>query len=238
MLLVVGCSNPALKVNEASKKMEELDNFSFKFSFDIAGEQDGEEQEFTMIMNGKTDNKNKTGYMTTNILGMEIKIYTKEENGNVVTYTENIFGESGWTKSVAPVTEESSMVDVDGFLSLLDKALKISEVSSDVNGMTKYQLTLSVDDMKEIMNSTGETLDEDDVTLKEDGEAVISIYITSEGYMGKMIMDMTDLIEATEEATFSKLSFTIEFDDFNKAEVIIPTDVVNNAVESSNFELE
>jgi hypothetical protein len=241
--MLVGCTGgPADTVMKASSKMDKLSSFTTKMAIEVAGTSEEGDVEVSMVLDGKMDIKNKKNAFTINMdmaaLSISMDMYTVEENGKITTYTENPFGVEEWVKTVedAAKTEEDTTAmykNATEMLTIIDKASEFKEVKSDLKDNKKYDLIIPNTSLKELLSNNDDYLglEESDVSFNEEGNTTISVYITKDGYIGKMVIDMSQLIKSnTEEAKITKMLFTIEFSKFDQSTVTIPKEVIDSAV--------
>ncbi len=237
LLLVVGCGKKELTpqevFDEAIKKMETLENASFKMNVEVAAVSEGESQSISVAIDGKIDDKNKMTDMTLDLdlggISIATQVYTEEVDGNTITYTKDVMGD-GYTKTTEP-TDSSLDVDFNEVADFFNGKREITKVKSDIDKLDKYEVKITKDDFQEIFGSVSEILDEDMSGIEIKNDLVADIYINEEGYMTKVVIDMKDVIGEIEGVEYTKLSLTIELTDINKTTVTIPDDVRNNAVE-------
>lgn len=236
-LLMCGCSEKKKAPEEVMKKSEELfttaENITVKMVMDMEMEYEGEKSSMKIDANVKMDIKNDIMDMDMSMdmggMSFDVKTYSEKVDGKQITYTQDLFGD-GWTKST---DEEEESTEVSNFI---PNGTNIKEVKSDIDGMTKYEMTITADEVNELMGETGDLAGTEEMTFKEN--VVLEVYVNEEGYIGKMVMDLTDVYETTEgtEENITKCVVTFEFSNLNKTSVSIPEDVKNSAVEEEIYE--
>ena len=167
------------------------------------------------------------GTMTTNMFGMnmEIPVETYIDSANSITYDlSDINGEMVWTKSPTDVDSDS----IDG--ALLSSIYEEYDVLEDIKLMDegdKYSVTLPIP-----MESSGVG----DMTGIDDSQIVDCImYFDKESKLPvRLEMDLLTAMmsgEDMEGVKINNVDFYMDFYDYGKAEVSIPQDVIDSAVE-------
>lgn len=233
LFLLVGCGNektPQEVFEEASQKMEKIDNLTIKMKMEFGIEQDNEIQNVDMNIIAKIDEMSKMTDMDISMdmggMAFNIKSYTETVDGKNITYTKNLLGE-GYTKTTSDIEEDT--LDTDEMTDMLDDVNNIKEVESDIKGMKKYEASFSKEDIQKLMEMSGEFTGEENIQIVSD--LTIPVYIDNEGYVRKMVMDMTDFIAPVEGMSYTKVAVTFEFSDFNNTTVSIPENVKTSASE-------
>ena len=167
------------------------------------------------------------GTMTTNMFGMnmEVPVETYIDSVNGITYDlSDINGEMVWTKSPADVESDS----IDG--ALLSSIYEEYNMLDDIKFMDegdKYSVTIPIP-----MESSGVG----DMTGMDSSDMIDCImYFDKESKLPvRLEMDLLSAMmsgEDMEGVKINNVDFYMDFYDYGKAEVSIPQDVINSAVE-------
>lgn len=167
------------------------------------------------------------GTMTTNMFGMnmEVPVETYIDSVNGITYDlSDINGEMVWTKSPADVESDS----IDG--ALLASIYEEYDMLDDIKFMDegdKYSVTLPIP-----MESSGVG----DMTGMDSSDMIDCImYFDKESKLPvRLEMDLLSAMmsgEDMEGVKINNVDFYMDFYDYGKAEVSIPQDVIDSAVE-------
>ena len=119
----------------------------------------------------------------------------------------------------------------------IDSGKDIKKVHSDIDKMTKYEITVTNENLKKMLNSAASMTGNDEgENININGDLKIPVYIDADGNISKMIMDMTNLVGSTDNTKYNKILFDFEFNNFNNTTVLIPSDVKTNATEPTDSE--
>lgn len=211
-LMATGCgAKPEDVLKEASENMKKLDNYHMDLTMDMDMSYEGTSLSMSVKAESDIDVKNGQGAMETSVsfFGMseKQKSYFTTKDGKTTTYMQE---DDEWYKEVEE--DKSNEVDFDIFAN----ASSIEKLKDEKN---TYKITLSEDQIKELLASTGEAADTEEIDLSS-----VTIKITVEDKrITKMVMEM-DIEE-------SKCTFTLEFSKFNEVKVEIPQEVIDEAIE-------
>lgn len=235
---LTGCGKEksAIEVlNDASDKMSKLDNYGMKIDMEMSAKSEGIEMDIPMSIDAKVDEKNKTMHMDLTVSVLGIKVNTESyadytDGKKVTTYTKDVTTEE-WSKTEQ---ENEDGLDSEIAVDIIKAATKIEKGKTEEKDVTLYQLTIEKDKMNELLSDSLSSLGTEDMTeeVAVSKDVVVDIYVNKDGYISKLVMDLSDVVSATaeEEVEFTKFVMTIAFDEFNKVgEIKIPEDVVKNA---------
>lgn len=215
LVFVTGCgAKPEDILKEASENMKKLDNYHMNLDMNMKMSYEGTSMEMGAKASSDIDVKNGAGAMETTVsfFGMSEteKSYFTVKDGKTTTYTQD---DEEWYKE----TEEDVSNNVD--FDIFSNASSIEKVEGEKN---TYKVVLSKEQVKELVGSTGE--DMEDMEFEN-----IDIKITVEDkHITKMVMAMS--------AEGNEVTFTFEFSKFNEVSVTIPEEVINEAVDYEDYE--
>lgn len=215
LVFVTGCgAKPEDILKEASENMKKLDNYHMNLDMNMKMSYEGTSMEMGAKASSDIDVKNGAGAMETTVsfFGMSEteKSYFTVKDGKTTTYTQD---DEEWYKE----TEEDVSNNVD--FDIFSNANSIEKVEGEKN---TYKVVLSKEQVKELVGSTGE--DMEDMEFEN-----IDIKITVEDkHITKMVMSMS--------AEGNEVTFTFEFSKFNEVSVTIPEEVINEAVDYEDYE--
>lgn len=233
-------------LKSAANKMTKLDNVTMDFNLKMGLNYNGVDGSVEITGNGKLDIKNKIYNLKMSVLGQESEMYGQITDTEVTAYQYDLYSEK-WLKTVSEI-EESDINDEDKKLleNKLTKNISTTKVESDVDGLTKYKVTLNVKKLFESLKETDiEGLDElNEEYSDEDMPEKIHfyVYVNSDNYIEKIYIDLLELIKDLdvdmEGYDFDDLSITITFSKFNSTgSVAIPSDVIEGAMTEDEFYL-
>ncbi|XMB67969.1 hypothetical protein RI065_05490 [Mycoplasmatota bacterium zrk1] len=176
----------------------------------------------------------------TGLFDMDMEMYTIVEADELTTYT-SIFGM--WTKEVMHIDsiqyqENQMKIELDTFVEILNYDLEILE-SIDVEGNEVGLIKLLVP-VNELLDSTnGTQYAEIDLNFFENEVMELIIGYDVESFEVTLIeYDMTELLVSSidsEGVEISELTMRIVISDHNNiGEIIIPEEVIEEAIESNN----
>lgn len=241
MLVLTGCGKKDAKttLDDAVKKMEDLESFNMKVTMDMSMEAEGTTIAMNLGLNGGMNVKEEKGHMTMDIslFGMTQKaeMYTETKDGYTYTYTNS---DDGWTyEKEAKKDDESSKAEIEKFEKMLEDSKTVKKVKSDKDGYTKLEVTIDKDAMNKAAKENSDLLgatgaDTKNMEFKQDVK--FTVYI-KDGYVAIIEMDLSDILkesmkEADSEEEYNvSAKFSIELSDFNKVKVSIPEEVTKNA---------
>lgn len=239
---ITGNAENAIK--SAANNMSKLDNVTMDLNVKMGMSYNGATGSVEVTGNGKFDIKNKVYNLKMSVLGEETEMYGQISDTDMIVYEYDSYNEQ-WLKNVSEIGQ-SQISDEDTKL-LQDKVIEnisTTKVDSDVDGLTKYKVTLNVKKLLEsLKDSDIEGLAELNESYSEENvpeKMSFYVYINSDNYIEKIYIDLLELIEDldidTEGYTFDDLSITITFSKFNSTgSVVIPSDVVENAVVEDEY---
>ncbi len=246
VVALTGCGKSSENASEvldtARKQMNELSNYSMKMEMKMGVKAEGMSMEIPVVVDAKVDEKSGTAQMTTtaSMFGMESTTegYTQVVDGKTITYSKGNYelnGEQVWTKETSDEVSK-----YNEFVAITEFGTKIEKKKSNDKNADYYQVTISKEKMKELMNDSSSLMgdmDFENADIKND--VVLDIYVDKKSnYITKMTMDLKDVISLDDpevEMEISECSFTFTFSDFNKVgTVTIPEDVITSAIDQSD----
>ncbi len=245
-LLLVGCTSATESIDKAYNKMKGLENFTTGYLIETTGNSsNNQKMKIDSYLNGKTDLKSKQSSFTLSVMsgnskGMSVNMYSDENNNQFTLYMEGSLSKSGWSKNINSDDQKEVKINTIPLLDIVNKTTNVKKSFYKENNMEKYRLTISNKDMKEIIADIVERAGDDlesELEVKDKGSTTVSLYVTNEGYIGKVIINLADYIKDKGDKQFiESIVATITYSKFNKSNVTIPTDVINKAVlYESNF---
>lgn len=243
--ILTGCgknedSTEILKASE--KKMNELSSYAMKMEMTLGMKAEGMELTVPIVADIKVDEKSGNSQMktSTKMMGQEIATegYAQILDGKTTTYTKGTYeldGEKIWMKET-----NDEKTDYMEFVSIIKNNTKIQKKKSDDKKANLYQITVSKDQMKELLKNSSSVMGEMDAESADiKGDVVVDVYVDkSSDYITKIVMDLKDTISMEEEDVemeITSYTISITFSEFNKVGTItIPEEVINTAKDQSS----
>lgn len=220
---LTGCGNPKAELEDAVKKMEELDNFQMQADVNIKVGGEGVNVNMKMNLNADIDFKNEVTKMAMsgNILGEEMttEMYTKTSTDKTIIYTK---ADDNWYYTESEI-DENNVSD----LAVINEAKEVKRVDYEGDGK-KYQVTLTQETLKKLFTAIGEIDEEiEEIPLEQ---LDVFVYI-DKGYITKLEMNTPITIEESGVSVTMNVSVNVTISKFNELDnVTIPQDVIDSAV--------
>lgn len=187
-----------------------------------------ESNNITATMN--VDLTTKENETVASLKGIELAhAYTVLENGELVDYaTVPMFGMNDWSKSVG-----KSTLDFDlSYMNLLIENISLFRIEDNV-----FKALLPKEIASQILassdtESTSSTEEDDTVVF---GDVQAQIKLSNDKNTIDIILDYSNVIKENEE-TFTKFIMTESFSNIDTTKIVVPDEVRNNAVDSSQTE--
>lgn len=225
VLFVTGCGNNNAQklLDEALENQKNVKNYSMETEMVLGTDI----YSFNIKMTGDYDFDSKTSHYTTttSILGenMAIENYTLEKDGKTYIYAS----ENGkdWVYSTGDSTDNPlNTINADVATKYAGQYKSVKEVKSDLKGHTKLEVTID----KSKMN---EALGENNTNDLEVNKDLVMYFYVKDGFITKINLDLSGLIDAEAMEGFTKTSVSIVLSNHNKIEKItVPEDIINKAV--------
>lgn len=232
MLVVTGCggsSNGKEILDEALENMKKVDKASMAVELNMGNEQ----YSMNMKVEGDFDEKSGNAYFKTSasIFGMNIatESYTIEKDNKVYTYTS----EDGktWYYNVEDASNSNSMTDLGAATKYAGDYKSVKKVKSDIKDHTKLEVTIAKDTMNKLMSEA-----EDTESLKITKDLVMFVYV-KDGYVTKISMDLTEVIDSEDMAGLTKYSMSITMSNHNNiSDIKVPESVIDSATLETDSE--
>lgn len=223
-ILLTGCfANPTTIVENAIKKMNELDSYHMTMDMKMEYLVDGAGMTISAAVESDVDMKSKAmvNVATANFMGFTSTetSYSKMLDNETITYTKE---DDVWYYS----NEENQIFDynvVSGF-----------EAVEEVEGEEgTYKLSLTEQQINEILSSLEDTeeynIDINNVDFK---------LTVKDGYISKMVVSLPMTFEEEGQTATVNTTLTVDFSKFNEVTATIPEEVTANAKDGKILEIQ
>lgn len=215
LIMLTGCFAP--KEEPIIVALENLANAK-NYTIELTGEIKTEEGNETLTGQIITDLENERSYVKMDMLtgGFSIESYTVNEDDKTITYSKTPF----FSNFIKIVEDKEEFTDdlVPDFANKIED-LEYKKISTN-DGVITYEVIFSDIDLVDMDDEEKQTYEDVTITFKVKNNQIISY-----------------TINADEENDFQTMEFKIL--NINETEVIIPDEVLNNAVseEEAQFEI-
>lgn len=226
-ILITGCGakDGAEKLDRALKNMDNVNSSKIESETNVAIEG------YSIIMmteevtaeNGESYNKT-----TTKMLGQESysESYVMVDDTDIIVYS----GTNGkdWTYTVYKDAGLDQNLTSSGLGDYARNYKSVKEVSSDIKGHTKLEVTIDKDEMVKNLSS-----DSEEANFKLSKDLVMEVYIKDD-YITKIKFNFEDELQVAEDGTKTKYSFEFNISEHNNIDKInIPREIIDNAKEAN-----
>lgn len=219
MLLLTACGNSDQVAQEeldtALENMKNLESSHMSITMDIGTD----DYTISTVVVGDYDKEGGShSVVSMSLYGLEVESYTVVEDGILYTYTGD---EDDWTYTKEEYVSSNELGMVNSYV---NDYKSVKKVTSDMDGATKYEVTIDKDVFQKAME---EVNGESTLTILND--LVAQIYVKDD-YIVKLVMDLSNVLDADEMLGLTKYTVTIEISNHNSVEnITIPEEIKKNA---------